>query len=180
MGPIAYALCAKPVIGLMMYATAQCAFPPLFQGVPLAMAQAGATATARFTVPVDKSYPLLVNFTFPDNEARLRDRIVGERHDSYCDGRPYAQVPSFARDGLGQPIPLRVVVRRQGDGRIVAERTVDSLCVSAHDLRSRKSRHVADVALTRGDYIAEITNLAAQPGLAGVAVDVMLAGGMGK
>lgn len=179
MGPIAYSLCAKPVIGVVMFVTGQCAIPPLFDGVPIRMDRADATATARFKAPVDKSYPLLVTFTFADADARRRDVVIGERHDSYCDGRPHAQVPPFARDGLGRPIPLRIVVRAARDGTVVAERSVESLCICSHGPLD-KSRHLTNIALRRGEYIAEVTNLAAQPELAGVRAELMLAGGMGK
>lgn len=176
MGPIAYSLCAKPVVGLLMFVTAQCAFPPPFSHAALPLDAAGTIATARFDAPVDTTYQLLVTFAFPDAESVYRDQVVGSRHDKYCDGRPYDQVPGFARDGLGQPIPFRFAIRRASDGAIVAERTVESLCIVSQGGRFAKTRQLASVPLPRGEYAAEITNLAAQPGLAGVRAEVMLAG----
>ncbi|QBE62413.1 DUF5625 family protein [Pseudoduganella lutea] len=176
MGPIAYSLCAKPVIGPLMFITAQCAFPPLFQGVPLRLDQAGAVASASFAAPVDTTYRLLIRFTFPNRQSMNGDRIVGSRHDRYCDGRPYGQVPAFARDGLGQPIPLHIVIRRASDAATVIERTVESLCINAHGADLTKTRGIASVTLPRGKYSASITNVTQQPGLAGVHAEVMLAG----
>ncbi|WBS04597.1 DUF5625 family protein [Pseudoduganella sp. SL102] len=144
------------------------------------MDQADATATARFKAPVDKSYQLLFTFRFADDDTMRRNVTIGNRHNTYCDGRPYAQVPSFARDCLGRPMPLRIVVRASRGGTVVAERTLESLCISSHGDPLRKTRHLTIIALQQGEYIAEVTKLAAQPELAGVRAELMLAGGTGQ
>ncbi|HYD61685.1 MAG TPA: DUF5625 family protein [Noviherbaspirillum sp.] len=181
MGPTTYLLCQKPVIGLVMWAATLCAFPPLFSDAPIELAVAGATVTRSFTVPVEKGYPLALNFRFPSVEARLGDQIVGDRHDEKCNGKArYEEIPEIQRSGLGRPIPLKVVVRKTADRSVVVEQTFESLCITSHNGTNAKTRTIGWLTLPIGDYIAEITNLQAQPGFSGVVTTVSLYGGQGK
>lgn len=182
MGPIAYALCQKPVIGLLMYMSSACVFPPLVQQAPLSLMTAQSSASAAFTVKVEKAYTIELNFEFPDGEALRRDQIVGSRYDSNCEpGVKYEDIPEAKRAGLGSPIPLHVVVRRPSDNAVVADQVLTSLCtVSTSFAPPTKSRSVQRIALTRGDYVLEVTNLQAQAGLDGIETSFSLVAGHGK
>lgn len=182
MGPIAYSLCQKPVIGLVMYITFACSFPPLIADQPLALAEAGTTASAAFSVEVDKAYSLDLRFAFPNAWAMRKDEVVGSRYDKHCEpGVDYAAIPLAQLPGLGRPIPFRVVVQRKSDKAIVLERTFTSLCqVSSGIERARKTRRIGRLELVRGDYLLVITNLERQAGLDRVATSFSLVSGHGK
>lgn len=62
MGPIAYSLCHKPVLGLVMYLASACAFPPLVDQQALPLQQADARVVTQFEAPVGKTYFLQLNF----------------------------------------------------------------------------------------------------------------------
>jgi hypothetical protein len=164
-----------------MWIAGLCSFPPLFAEEPIGLNAAGASITKPFHAPVEKSYPLAVSFYFPSTEARLKDQVVGDRFDNNCQGETrYEDIPEIQRKGLGRPIPFKVVIRKKADSSIVLSRTFVSLCVTSHDGKSGKTRIVGWLPLPIGDYIAEVTNLEAQPGLATVSTVLSLYGDHGK
>lgn len=77
MNPLTYSLCQKPVIGLMMFASGLCVFPPVFQDEPLPLQQSGASFIKEFKVPVSKPYFLEIGFEFP-SAASIRSDDVAE------------------------------------------------------------------------------------------------------
>lgn len=182
MGPTAYALCQKPLVGALMYISSLCGFPPLVQNAPLSLESAGSSASVPFAVKVDKTYPVNLDFVFPSADAYQRDEVVGSRFDSNCrPGVKYDDIPAAQRVGLGRPIPFRVRVRRKSDQVVVIEQTFNSLCqVSSAAHLASKSRQIGPLALTRGQYILEVTNLQAQAGLEGVKTAFSLVAGHGK
>jgi hypothetical protein len=182
MGPTAYALCKKPVIGLLMFISNACAFPPLVLHEPLSLTTAQSSASAAFTVKVEKTYTIALAFEFPDVAALGRDQVVGSRYDSNCEpGVKFEDIPAVQREGLGNPIAVHVVVRRRSDQALVIDQDFTSLClVGTATATPTKSRQVGRIALTRGDYVMEVTNLQAQPGLDGVKTSFSLITGYGK
>jgi hypothetical protein len=76
MGPITYCLCHKEIIGVAMWITGLCAFPPLIPVTEISINEPGLVISKEFNAPVDKSYLLDLNFIFPSTEARTRDEIV--------------------------------------------------------------------------------------------------------
>lgn len=182
MGPTTYALCQKPVIGLLMYVSSLCAFPPLVKHAPLPLASAQSSASAAFTVQVEKTYTIVLAFAFPDAAALRRDEIVGSRYDSHCGPDvKYDQIPLAQRAGLGRPIPLHVVVRRASDRAVVMDQEMTSLCkVSTQFEPPIASRQIGQIALGRGDYVIDVTNLQAQDGLEGVKTSFSVIAGFGK
>jgi hypothetical protein len=180
MGPIAYSLCHKPVIGTVMWITSLCSFPALFSDEPISLTSAEASATKAFVVPVDKRYPLAVTFEFESTDARLHDQVVGTRFDENCNGDVrYEEIPENRRDGLGRPIPFKVTVRKAGDGLVVLEQTFTSLCVTSH-AGQKKARKIGWLELQRGEYTVEVVNLQAHPGLDRVKTRLSLYAGYGK
>jgi len=180
MGPTTYALCQKPVIGVAMWITSLCAFPPLFSEAPLALSVGGATISQAFKVRVDKRYGFDLGFDFPSVAARLQDKVAGSTYNEYCRGDiSYQDIPVAYREPLGHPIPLKVVVRRKSDNAVVFDRVFMTLCVFAHG-ENKKWRSIGGVDLVRGDYVAEITNLESQSGLDGVKTYISLVAGHGK
>lgn len=182
MGPIAYALCQKPVVGLVMFVSSLCVFPPLVfeKAVPLAVA--GSTVATAISVPVDKSYFLELNFQFSNADAARRDVILGSRYDKHCEQGEQDQHLAMADiPGSGRAIPLRVTVRRKSDNAVVAGRTFVSRCFSSNsELRATKSRLLGAIPLNRGEYMLEVTNLEAQAGLEEVTASFSLVAGYGK
>ncbi|MCC2957845.1 DUF5625 family protein [Massilia sp. IC2-477] len=173
MGPITYALCKKPVIGLVLFASSACAFPPLFHDEALPLQQAQAGFVKEFRAPVSKTYFLELRFHFPTAQAKDDDMVVGSRHEVDCkrDGAEQA--------GAGRPIPIHVLVREKRSGTLMLDKVVDTLCIS-DGTSLVKQRRAARLELARGDYIAEIRNLESQSGLDGVRTTVSLFSGMRK
>lgn len=181
MGPLTYALCQKSVIGLGMLATGLCAFPPLIPDTPLPLAGAAPSVTVAFTVPVDKSYEFDLRFTPQSKEDLQRiGRVAGTHYDGeYCEGKTsYEEIPLARREGLGQPIPVRVVLRRQPDGTLVADQTFTSLCrFAAGGADMAVLRKIGRVELVRGDYSAEVSSPGAVPELEGIKTSFLLVSG---
>lgn len=173
MGPITYTLCQKPVIGIVLFASSACAFPPLFHDEALPLQQAQASFVREFEAPVGKTYFLDLRFHFPTAQAREADTVVGSRHEVDCqrDGRQQA--------GAGRPIPIQVLIREQRSGKLVLNSVADTLCMS-DGTSLVKQRRVARLELARGTYIAEIRNLESQPWLDGVKTTVSLFSGVRK
>lgn len=184
MGPMTYALCQKPVIGMAMFVASLCVFPPLIGSESLSLASAGATTSKEFVVPVDKSYLFDLAFKFPSLEAMTRDRVVGSGYGDACGYEvKHEDIAAVRRDDLGRPIPIHVTIKRQSDGRVVVDQTFVSLCMFASGGGPEdptKWRKIGRVELTRGKYLVEVTNVEAQAGLDGVATSFSLVGGHGK
>lgn len=184
MGPITYSLCQKPVIGFVMLAASLCVFPPLIPAEPFPLDTAGATVTKEFEVPVDKQYTFELVFEFPSGANKLNDKLVGAWPHDYCDVNAkyeqiYEHIPEPERSKMGQPIPIRIVVRKSDDHAIVMDRTLMTLC-SSGSTETVKRRPIGRVSLGRGKYIAEITNLESQSQFEGVKTRVTLVSGHGK
>ena len=181
MNPTIYHLCQETVIGPLMWLASMCSIPALFENVPLSTEQPRQSVTKAFNAPLDKNYPLEITFTFASANARIDDQIVGDRYSEYCDGSiSFNDIPEAKRVGLGRPIPFAVLVRKKSDQSVVIDKTFYSLCTTSHDGANSKSRTIASLALKRGDYVIEVTNLQAQPGLTGVKTSLSLRGGRGK
>ncbi|WP_411969922.1 DUF5625 family protein [Paucibacter sp. DJ2R-2] len=161
MGPTAYALCQNGIIGPAMWIVGLCVFPPLIGSTALPLQTAGIATSSSFTVPVDKSYQFLLEFEFASTEARLQDKIVGNNYAAGCQSNPMSLA---GQAEYGRPIPIRVVIRRANDSSVVVDSKFVTLCLQSHS-NNRKSRSIGWVTLARGEYTAELTNLAAQDGL---------------
>lgn len=176
MGPTTFALCQKAGIGVAMWITGLCSFPPLIKDVAMPLDAAGASVKAPFSAPVDKSYQFILSFDFKSVEARLQDSIVGRNFREECYTAPATLI---GQSEYGRPIPIKVVVRRANDQSVVIEKEFTSLCVLSHG-GNRKSRNVGWVTLSRGEYIVEMTNVVAQEGLADTKTYIALVPGGGK
>ncbi|MYN09117.1 DUF5625 family protein [Pseudoduganella aquatica] len=184
MGPLAYTLCQKSVIGVGMFVTGLCAFPPLIPDTPLPLSTAAPTVTVPFTVPVDKSYEFDLRFTPQAKEDLQRiGQVAGTHYDGeYCEGKTsYENIPLARREGLGQPIPVRVVVRSRPGGAVVVDQTFISLCkFAAGGADMAVLRKIGRIDLVRGDYSAEVSSPGTVPELAGIKTSFMLVSGHGK
>lgn len=184
MGPIVYALCQQSVIGAGMFITGLCAFPPLIAETALPLATAAAPVVAAFTVPVDKSYEFELKFTPQTRqELALIGDIAGTRYDrDYCEGKvDYDDIPPARRAGLGRAIPVRVLVRRQPEGTVVADRTFISLCrFAAGGADMAVLRKIGRIDLVCGAYSAQVSATVAVPELAGIRTSFLLVPGHGK
>lgn len=176
MGPTTYALCQKSLIGPAMWIAGLCSFPPLVSHLALPMNLGGESVTTSFTVPVEKNYQFILHFEFASTDARLQDAIVGRSYSAECDNEPNSLVD---KPEYGRPIPIRVVVRRAKDRLILVDKQFTSLCLLGH-VDNRKTRSVGWVALPRGEYTAEVTNVAAQKDLTNTKTFISLVPGGGK
>jgi hypothetical protein len=183
MGPITYALCQKQVIGMAMFVSGLCAFPPLIKQEPISLAKAGSAASKEFVVPVDKPYFFDLAFEFPSVEAFRRNQVAGPGHGNYCeDDVKIEDLPAVRPANLGRLIPIHVVVKRTSDKHVVVDQTFVSSCGTGSSGTDHPTIwwRIGRVELTRGEYIAELTNVEAQSGLEGVKTTVYLVGGHGK
>jgi hypothetical protein len=180
MNPLMYSLCHKPVIGLMMFASSLCVFPPLFEDQSLPLQQTGASLIKEFKVPVGKPYFLEIGFEFPSAASIRSDDVAGERYDANCE-RDYAEIPQAQRIGLGRPIPIHVLVREKLSGNVTMDKVFNSLCIIDTQANPfRKTRTVGRLDLLDGKYVIEVDNIAGQAGLDGVTTTVSLVAGHGK
>ena len=181
MGPITYSLCQKPVIGLAMWITSLCVFPPLINDEPFPINKENTSITIPFEVPVDKKYSLEMNFKFPSNEAYNLDKIVGTRYNQYCYNQTkYEDIPEFERAGLGQPIIFKIVVREEENDSIIFDKTIESLCTTSNGKDYRKTRTITRIPLIRGNYIINIISINKQNNLDNVKTSVSLKAGRSK
>ncbi|HJW56598.1 MAG TPA: DUF5625 family protein [Burkholderiaceae bacterium] len=176
MEPATYALCQKAAIGPALWIAGLCAFPPLISNLALPLSAAGAAVATSFTVPVDKNYQFVLQFEFASTEARLQDSIVGRNYRAECDKEPTSLA---GKPEYGRPIPIQVVIRKAKDRSIVVDEQFTSLCVLGH-ADNRKTRSIGWVALTRGEYTVEVTNVTAQDGLTTTRTFISLVPGGGK
>jgi hypothetical protein len=179
MDPTTYALCQKSVIGPAMWIASLCVFPPLFAHVPLSLETEGFSVSQEFSAPVDRKYNLTLTFEFPTTAERLNDEILGSRYEARCEGR-VEDIPQENAFGLGRKIPFRVVVRRKQDSSVVVEKEFVSWCVTSAGSKT-KTRSIGWLELNKGEYIAEVVNIAAQDGLGSIHTTISLVpGGSGK
>ena len=179
MGPVAYELCQKPVIGLAMWLASLCVFPPLFSQAPIALSTSGSKASTVFSVPVGKTYVFELHARFGSARQRIDDDIIGNRHTPHCEqGTVPGSLSEEERKGLGRPIPFRVIVRRASDLAVVMDKVFTSLCsVSYSPSTHEKTRRIGAVQLPIGNYEAEVVNLVAQDGFGQIATTVSLSPG---
>jgi hypothetical protein len=180
-GPLTYSLCQKEVIGLAMWVTGMCAFPPLVEPTPVSLQVPGMVLRKEFKAPVEKSYLVALNFSFPSTDARLKDDLVGDRYSGKdCDANmQYDSIPPRERQGLGVPIPLRVIVRKQPEGTVISDEIFNSLCITSYS-SNRKTRSVGRIKLKEGVYRLEVHNLLAQPAFKDIGVEIILVSGSAK
>lgn len=181
MGPITYSLCHKEYIGLAMWITGFCAFPPLVPPTEISLKDSGVVLAREFNAPVDKSYLLQLRFVFPSTEIRIKDRLVGDRYiGNHCDSDiAYEAIPEQARRGLGLPIPFKVTVRAEPGGAPVLERTFNTLCHVGH-AKNDKYRNVGRFDLSRGTYRIEVHNMEPQPAFTDITIEMSLVSGEAK
>ena len=178
MTPRRYALCRKPLIGLLMWITSQCVFPPLFEAPAPNLAQAGSQVTQPFDVAIELRYPFVLEFDFGTPQAYAEDRILGFAPDPRC-WTPDAPAPAADMPGLGRELPMRLQVRRIGDEKPVHDQVHRLACPFSH-ASPRKVRYLAGVTLPPGRYVATVTNLEAQPDLETASVHLRLSPPQGK
>ena len=178
MTPGRYALCGKPVIGLLMWITSQCVFPPLFEAPAPDLARAGSEVTQPFDVAIELHYQFELEFDFGTSQAYTEDRILGYWPDPRC-WTPDAPAPAADTPGLGRELPMRLLVKRVADGQPMHDQVHRLPCPAAH-ASPHKVRHLAGVTLPPGRYVATVTNLEAQAGLDGASVHLRLSPPRGK
>lgn len=163
-----------------MWITGLCTFPLLVEPTEVFLMKPGLLLNQEFKAPVEKTYLLTLRFVFPSTEARLKDEAVGNRFDHNCGGETeYARIPENERAGLGQPLPLRVLVKDPSNASLVFEKTFYSLCTSGHATND-KWRNVGRIPLKPGTYRLEIYNLEPNPAFDGLKVTMALVSGDAK
>jgi hypothetical protein len=166
MNPILYAMCQKPVIGAALWLSTLCAFPPLVEETPIAVARPGTVLSTGFKVPVTRGYFLSARFTFPSTQERINDTLVGSTFDTPCYGpgaKRFDDFPSPDRSYVGQPLRLRVTIRSQPSGAVAYSQDVASICRGGHDGAAVKTQVLSLIGLTEGSYSIEVQNLESRP-----------------
>jgi hypothetical protein len=153
MNPLTYSLCKKPVIGIVMFVTSLCAFPPPFYAEPLPLQRAGASLVKEFEAPVSKSYFLELGFTYPSSAAVRSDPTEG--------------------------IPIHVLVRAKTNGAILIDKVFEARGIIGGTVLTT-TMPVARIDLAAGRYVIEARNMKSQPGLDGVQTTLSLVAGHGK
>ena len=175
MGPITYSLCHTQYIGLAMWLSGLCYFPPLVEPTEISLHKTGSVLREDFDAPVEKLYLLKLKFKFPSTEARLSDTLVGGGYyGKYCNGAvPYEKIPADKLQSVGLPVPFKVQVRNQSDGGLVVDQVFQSLCKFAHS-GNTKSREMGWVSLKEGSYQIEIFNQSSQPAFEDIKIEFSL------
>ena len=164
-----------------MWILTLCAFPPLFPSTIISLKEPGLVLKTTFEAPVEKNYPLILEFYFPTEEERGNDTIVGQGYNEYCksENRQYEIIEKH-REYYGKAIPIKVVVKKIPDSTIVIDKTFQTLCTTGHDGHTKKDRDIGYLGLAQGQYLIEVFNISSQPELKGIQTKIMLAGGHGK
>jgi hypothetical protein len=178
MGPITYSLCHTPVIGIVMFVSTLCAFPPPVPERSISLDAPGVVLSATFEAPLDRAYPLILRFTFPTVDARLKDTFVGGYTEECRGTMSYEDMPEKKRIGLGKPLALRVTVKEFVRLETVFDKTLNSLCTTAYN-ETDKFRVAGYIGLSRGEYKIDVVNVFGQPELKGIKTGIMLAGAFG-
>ena len=175
MGPIAYSLCQKPVLGLVMFLASACAFPPLVDQQALPLQKADARAVTEFEAPVGKTYFLELNFHDGAASGMRTDDIAGTYPYQDC-GHDYAAIPAARRATMGPPVPLHVLVREKRTGRVRIDGVFNVQCAVSWGFET-VTRTAARVTLPAGTYVLEVRNLQSQPWVGKVRTTVSLGPG---
>lgn len=166
MTPRRYKVCQSPALGLLMWASGQCVFPPLLNDVPIDLPQPGAVASQAIQVQVPLDYQLHLRTRFPSGEARVADTVIGGYLDGHCGTTRRPPETDAQRRRLGTPIRLQVRVVALPSQRPVMDETVETLCSFGHAGDS-KWREVAVLRLEAGDYRVTVSSPDGVPALGG-------------
>lgn len=173
-----YRHCRKPVLGLLMWITSLCVFPPLFDDAEIELAAPGAAVSDKFSVAVGMTYELKLRTEFGPGQAAAVEAVIGRYDGRYCEpGRPAA--PEALRAALGVPIVFQVRITDQATQAVRVDETFESLC-SFSGTGSQRTRLVARLALPPGDYAITVTAPQGEPRLAGTRNVLLLAPPHGK
>lgn len=179
MGPITYSLC-QSFVGAALWLTGACVFPPPIPPAAVSLSAPGRILDSAFVSPVETTYSLSLKFEFPTTEDRLNDSLVGNRFSNHCWGETmYDTIPVNERQGLGRPVPLRIVLRAAATNTVVLDKTFHSLCSSGH-VDNYKTRLVGRISLDRTRYTLEVHNVLAQPDFERAKITLALIPGQGK
>jgi hypothetical protein len=186
MSPTTYALCQKPILGLVLLIVNACTFPPLIADLPLSLASSGTSAEKRVDVTVEKYYFFELKFEFSSLAALQQDQVIGtgSNYGKHCEGEGKVEdVTPFLQEGAGRPIPIQIVISKSIDRQIIVDRVFLTMCRYAsgkdHD-HPVVWRKIGRVHLAPGQYRVAIKNLERQSGLDGVVTTVSLVAGHGK
>ncbi|MES2187683.1 MAG: DUF5625 family protein [Pseudomonadota bacterium] len=154
----------------------------MIDNYPLALSEAGSTVVVPFTVPLQGTYTLSLNFRFPSGVDGVRaDSIAGPAcRISDLKNQNAKAVATGESQQLGVQASLKLVVRRKTDNALVVSSINESRrCISSWSA-FEKTRTVATVPLAAGEYVAQITNIDRVQGLDSAATFVSLGPGPGK
>ena len=159
MGPTTYALCQKPVIGILLWIANMCVSSTLIDGLPISFATVQTVSSKPFKVRVDEVYGFGMQFEFDSVEKRIADKLTGTGFDKTCrSSELISENSAELQEVHGVVIPLKIVIRKIGSNVIVTDEIFNSRCTFGSSEKT-KYRGVRGVRLERGEYIAEITNL---------------------
>ena len=174
MGPITYSLCQKQGIGLVMWLTFMCSFPPLIENEPFSLKDINQPISIAFESPVEKSYELSIDFAFPTTDDRVQDKFIGSR---YCQNNTIPKnISESQKINFGKPINLKISVQNKENDLTVFDKIIKSFCTTSHR-RNIKTRTITYIPLSEGDYIINIELLDKIVGLNDVNASIRLHAG---
>jgi hypothetical protein len=94
MDPVRFTLCKTKGIGLIMWITFLCRFPPLIEPIEVSLENAGLILNKEFEAPVETAYVFYFQFVLPSEKSGKINKIIGERYDYFCNGETeYKNIP---------------------------------------------------------------------------------------
>ncbi len=174
MGPITYKLCHTAGIGVAMWITGLCAFPPPVPKQRVELDRPGLVMSASFSVPADKKYPLVFGYK---SSGAVPDPKVRET----CGfDRDYETTSDWKSLGGGRSVKFKVVIRKAEGMPPIFEGAMDHLCITSNANGFPDDVLVGYVPLAEGAYKIEVFNVRPYEDLKGKDTYLYLAGGWGK
>lgn len=152
MNELTYSLCQKPVLGLVMYLSSLCVFPPPLENVPLPLDRPGGIAEGEFEAPATTAYSIELVFKYSEKEFAATNGVVGSGQAATCKDK-YSSLESIRiPDGFsGIATPLEISIRTP-NGTSVEHFFVSGACGAAWWAKGEIGRILATVDLPRGNY----------------------------
>ncbi len=160
MNEITYFLCHKPIIGLAMYITSLCAFPPLFSNVPIALSSNQTSTEHTFEAPVATEYTLELVFGY-SAPIETVNAFIGKESVVNCQARFASERLALAApNGNGRQTPLEVILKRIDKPSVEQRFFSSGACSPSWWRRGEVGRTIARTELERGKYTIRVRSLA--------------------
>lgn len=159
------ALCAKPLIGVLMWIGSLCASNQLLGDATVSLSLPGEVLAREVLVPMNERYRLTASFRYADRAAYDAPSAAGgvahASHPACKSAQQYDALGEVERAALGAQIALRVTIA-EPSGKVVSRTTFASRCVQSWG-HLTKSREFGWIDLKKGRYVVSVENLVGVP-----------------